>query len=36
MLGVIRKGVARKKMGQHKMNKDSSRSHTIFTVYIIK
>lgn len=36
MFDVIRRGVSRKKMGRHKMNKDSSRSHTIFTVYIIR
>ena len=36
MYEIMRKGVIKKKMGRHKMNKDSSRSHTIFTIYIIR
>lgn len=30
------KGVKAKKMGSHKLNRNSSRSHSIFTIYIIK
>ena len=34
MMEVVQEGVSNRKVSAHELNKDSSRSHTIFTIYI--
>lgn len=34
MMEVVNEGVSNRKVSEHELNKDSSRSHTIFTIYI--
>ena len=36
LLAVLREGLRLRRSGSHELNKDSSRSHTILTLYIIK
>ena len=35
MIAVLHEGMKNRKSGSHDLNKDSSRSHSILTVYII-
>jgi kinesin family protein 12 len=35
MISVLLEGMKNRKSGSHEMNKDSSRSHSIMTIYII-
>lgn len=35
MISVLLEGMRNRKSGSHEMNKDSSRSHSILTIYII-
>ena len=35
MISVLLEGMKNRKSGSHEMNKDSSRSHSIMTMYII-
>jgi len=36
LFAVLEEGIKRRRIGSHDLNKDSSRSHSILTVYIIK
>jgi hypothetical protein len=36
LFAVLEEGIKRRRIGSHELNKDSSRSHSILTVYIIK
>ena len=36
MMLILNEGMKNRKIGSHKLNKDSSRSHSILTIYIIK
>lgn len=36
MLLVINEGIKNRKIGSHELNKDSSRSHSLLIIYIIK
>jgi len=35
LLSVMHEGLKNRKVGKHDMNKDSSRSHTILTLYLV-
>ena len=35
MIAVLNEGIKNRKTGSHNLNKDSSRSHAILTVYLI-
>lgn len=35
MIAVLNEGIKNRKSGSHEMNKDSSRSHSILTMYLI-
>lgn len=35
MIAVLNEGMKNRKQGSHELNKDSSRSHSILTVYVI-
>lgn len=35
MIAVLNEGMKNRKSGSHELNKDSSRSHTILTIYVI-
>jgi kinesin family protein 12 len=35
MIAVLHEGMKNRRVGSHDLNKDSSRSHSIMTVYII-
>lgn len=35
LIAVLNEGMKNRKSGSHELNKDSSRSHTILTIYII-
>lgn len=35
MISVLLEGMRNRKSGSHELNKDSSRSHSILTIYII-
>ena len=35
MIAVLHEGMKNRRVGSHDLNKDSSRSHSILTVYII-
>ena len=36
MMILFNEGMKHKKLGSHAMNKDSSRSHTLFSIYVVK
>lgn len=36
MLILVNEGMSNRKIGSHKLNKDSSRSHSILTIYLFK
>ena len=35
LIAVLNEGMKHRKIGSHELNKDSSRSHSILTVYVI-
>ena len=35
LVAVLNEGMKNRKIGSHELNKDSSRSHSILTIYII-
>lgn len=35
LIAVLNEGMKNRKSGSHELNKDSSRSHTILTIYVI-
>jgi len=35
MIAVLNEGMKNRKSGSHELNSDSSRSHTILTIYVI-
>ena len=35
MIAVLNQGMQHRKIGSHELNKDSSRSHSILTIYIV-
>lgn len=35
LLSVLNEGIKNRKIGSHQLNKDSSRSHSILTIYVI-
>jgi kinesin family protein 12 len=35
LIAVLKEGMKNRKSGSHELNKDSSRSHSIMTIYLI-
>ena len=35
LVAVLNEGIKNRKIGSHELNKDSSRSHSILTIYVI-
>ena len=35
LVAVLKEGMKNRKIGSHELNKDSSRSHSILTIYVI-
>ena len=35
LVAVLNEGMKNRKIGSHELNKDSSRSHSILTIYVI-